>query len=438
MKSIPWTPAVFLVAVGTVGGWSLHHLLAGAGDGAEAAEAAVSPADMAVQVATAPVAVGAFAVTVEAFGVVRLLPAAAWTITSRAGGQVTAAPVPPGTRVAAGQLLVAFDRAAPTAIVAQMHAEVERAAGELSAFDQVGRATRLADLEVAAARATMTAELADAQAGRLEGLRGDGLVAERTSLEARREAGQRALEREAEQRALAHYRTTGADLARAQLVAALDAAKARLLDAEAILAQTDVKAPAAGVLDELTVRPGDSPAAGAVLGALILDEGRRIELAVAADLVGRVVPGAIVSWHGPEGDQAGPSERTGTIEAVASRADPATGMVSVFARSTQASPTLLPGTRVSAEIETEHLARVPLVPDHAVLRSGERQVVVVAGADGLTHSVPVRVRGRHAGVTAVEGALAEGDRVIIDGGYNLPEGARVVPKPPAPASGDGH
>ena len=86
---------------------------------------------------------------------------------------------------------------------------------------------------------------------------------------------------------------------------------------------------------------------------------------------------------------------------------------------------LLPGARVFGEIELRRLSGVILVPERAVLRAADVQVVVLA-RDGKALVVQVQVLGRHAGLAAIAGSVHEHDSVIVDGGYNLPDGASVV------------
>ena len=68
---------------------------------------------------------------------------------------------------------------------------------------------------------------------------------------------------------------------------------------------------------------------------------------------------------------------------------------------------------------------VVLVPESAVVRTHDAQVVVLADA-GHARVVPVSVQGRHGGLAAVAGEVREGQRVIVSGGYNLPDGAGIT------------
>ena len=71
------------------------------------------------------------------------------------------------------------------------------------------------------------------------------------------------------------------------------------------------------------------------------------------------------------------------------------------------------------------------MPESALVRSADRTVVVTVDAGDIAHVVPVEVLGRSAGRVAVAGEVHAGDRVIVDGAFNLPDGAHVVAEPGA-------
>jgi membrane fusion protein (multidrug efflux system) len=169
---------------------------------------------------------------------------------------------------------------------------------------------------------------------------------------------------------------------------------------------------------------------GASLGTLLLAEGRVLAFAVAASATYGLRLDAPASWTGSDG-----SRQQGRVRSIAGGVEASSGLVEVRVAPDREALRLPPGLVVRGEIERGRLAAALLVPDRAVLRSGDRLAVVVAGADGAAHVRTVVVRGSHGGLTAVEGELAATDRVIVAGGYNLPDGAHVVEQaqaPPAP------
>ena len=116
--------------------------------------------------------------------------------------------------------------------------------------------------------------------------------------------------------------------------------------------------------------------------------------------------------------------------------DPATGTVEVRIVP-DAGAEELPGELVRGEIVLENLAGVLLVPQAALVRAQGKSAVVLVGAGGIAHVVTLEVLARHADLAAVRGELHAGDVLIVEGAYNLPEGARTVGIVEAPAAAPG-
>ncbi len=440
MKSSTWISGVLVLVAGVAGGWALHGFLGGVSSDQSDEQSApsVSPADMAVTVATADVRQADFPVLVAALGMVQATPSASIDLTSRAGGRVAEVPVVQGQHVSKGDVVVRFDPTPSEATLAQARADLARAEAALAAFDRGGRDTERRKLEVDLERARTGADVASAQLARLVPLQKDGLVADRTVEETRLEVAQRELEHTAAEQALETYRSSGADLERQRLVAERASAAARVADAEAVRADVEVKAPLDGVVTTLMVRPGETTDPMRALARLLVNEDRRVQFDVQPHDAARLTVGARAQWTGRGG-----IERTGMVESIGAVVDEYSGLVAVYVRADDGKHAPQPGLAVSGSLEVERLSGALLVPERAIIRSNDQQAVVVASADGVAHIVPVTVRTRHEGVAAVEGELKAGDRVIVDGAYNLPEGAHVVPESngsssSATSDGSGH
>lgn len=425
MNTSTWISGALVLAAGLAGGWALRGSLATGGEpsGGEVSPA-LEPASMAVAVTTEEVRRGDFPVLVAALGRVKAAPTASIALTSRAGGRVVEVPVVPGQQVKKDDVVVRFDKTPADAALAQARAELARAEAALDAFDRGGRDTERRRLEVDVERTRTAAELASAQLERLRPLQRDGLVAARTVEEARLELAQRELERDAAAQALAAYRDSGAELERRRLAAELAAARARVADAEAVRAEVEVIAPASGTVTELSVRPGESVDPQRALARLLVADGRRVQFDVSPVDASRLSVGARARWHGMGG-----AARSGAIDAIGATVDELTGLVKVFVRPDGEEPPAEPGRAVRGDLEAGRLTGALLVPERAIIRADDQQAVVIVDEDDLAHVVTVAVRARHEGVAAVEGGLNAGDRVVVDGAFNLPEGAHVVPVP---------
>jgi len=141
---------------------------------------------------------------------------------------------------------------------------------------------------------------------------------------------------------------------------------------------------------------------------------------VAAGESAGLQPGARATWEDALGTHgAGALQRLGGV------VDPVTGLIEAVVAPDTASAGEPPGLAVSGELQLRVLHDVVLVPEAAVLRAHDAQVVVLADA-GHARVVPVTVKGRHGGLAAVTGEVRDGQRVIVSGGYNLPDGAGIT------------
>jgi Cu(I)/Ag(I) efflux system membrane fusion protein len=95
---------------------------------------------------------------------------------------------------------------------------------------------------------------------------------------------------------------------------------------------------------------------------------------------------------------------------------------------------LRPGMFVDVELELGALAGVA-VPDAAVLATGERTLVFVAGADGRFEPREVELAGRQAGESFLRAGLRAGERVAAEAGFLVDSETRLRGGTPA-ATGD--
>jgi Cu(I)/Ag(I) efflux system membrane fusion protein len=93
---------------------------------------------------------------------------------------------------------------------------------------------------------------------------------------------------------------------------------------------------------------------------------------------------------------------------------------------------LRPGMFVDVTLELGELAGVA-VPDAAVLATGERALVFVAGADGHFTAREVEILGRQAGETYLRAGLAAGERVAAEASFLLDSESRLRTGPTAQA-----
>lgn len=109
--------------------------------------------------------------------------------------------------------------------------------------------------------------------------------------------------------------------------------------------------------------------------------------------------------------------------------DQSTGTVNLRAEFPNPDGFLLPGMYVRARLQQAVDESAISVPQQAVVRSGTGSAVLVVGEDGKVRSQPVTVGRAVENRWVIEGGLAAGDRVIVEGLQKVRPGAPATPVP---------
>lgn len=213
-------------------------------------------------------------------------------------------------------------------------------------------------------------------------------------------------------------------IARSQLDAqraTRDAARARVAQVRAQLADRVVRAPFAGVLGLRQVSPGSLVSPGTVITTL--------------DDIGQVY----VDFPMPEGQlaQVGAGQRVdgsaaaypgrtfeGTVQTVDARVDPATRAVTVRGSFANADRALKPGMLVQVRVRRPERQAL-LVPEISVVQAGSESYVYRAAAEGVVERVDVELGARSGGRVEVVAGLKSGDRIVVDGVGKLRPGQKI-------------
>jgi multidrug efflux pump subunit AcrA (membrane-fusion protein) len=189
-----------------------------------------------------------------------------------------------------------------------------------------------------------------------------------------------------------------------------------------------IRAPIDGVLESLHCHPGQTIAIGSPIGEVV--DTRQLFAAIwlpsrSASLVriglkAYIRPGEDRS---PPPSSADPGEQTltGKVAFVGRMADPQTGSLPIHILVDNPQGRLTIGQSVQVSIIVEERKSVLQVPVAAVLDLGEGPVLSIV-RDGKSVVLHPEVRTPHQGWIEVAGTdLKEGEPVIVEGGYNLPE-----------------
>jgi membrane fusion protein, heavy metal efflux system len=348
------------------GAWLLAAVLA-ACHGKPAEEVATTEA---VAVEVAPATTGTIRAVISATGTVEPAPGADWTIIAPGPGRIAEMPKAEGDRVRPGDLLVRFD--APT-----LRAEASTKAAE-------------------AGQAQANLEHARQNHERLALLLEKGIAARREVEDARKEL----LDAEAALRGAAAAAASAAELA----------------------GRTVVRARFAGVVAKRSHNPGDTVDGSAGDPVLRVIDPSRLQVTAAVPVrdLGRIVVGRASRVKAPGSEAEG---WEGQVLSLPAAVDPATGTAPVRV---SAPPSLAAGTPVQLEIVAEEHQGVVVVPAAAVVREDDRPAVFVVGSDGKAHRRPVTLGLEAADQIEIAQGVAAGEKVVVKGHEELPDGATVT------------
>jgi multidrug efflux system membrane fusion protein len=293
----------------------------------------------------------------------------------------------------------------------------------LAEYEAAGRENHERELQAALHRAEAQIVLLDAQQARLEPLHRDGLVADKALDEARQAAAQARSDRALAEASVSAFQKTGAGLQHTTLIAAREAAAANVNEAQHILDEVVVRAPCDGQVVEFSARAGASLAVGEVFARIVAEGAYIVVFGLEPGSLGDVHLGARATWEG-----VGRELQAGNVVRISQSIEPANGLFDVYVAPAPDVRLALVGLTVLGEIEVGRTESAILVPEEAVLRSGDRQTVVIAEG-GIAKVVPVDLLGRHGGRAAIRGAVPVGAHVVVGGGYNIPDGAGIVEIP---------
>ena len=184
-----------------------------------------------------------------------------------------------------------------------------------------------------------------------------------------------------------------------------------------------IKAPFTGIVSQLPVKPGNEVQVGSQLFQLARRDRLEVALGVEPDEESRVHQGQRVRVRPLFGNGNGGGVRT-SVSQVNAVVDPNTRLVDVIVRLTgkQARP-FLPGMRVQGTLSLK-VRNVLAVPRSAVLQDSKGDYLFVVRS-GKAHRVNVHTGLESGGLIGVRGALQAGDRVVVQGNYELSDGMAV-------------
>lgn len=180
--------------------------------------------------------------------------------------------------------------------------------------------------------------------------------------------------------------------------------------------QVVLRAPADGVLAEISVRAGDNVMAGQSLFRLNATDRIWLEARLPQASAGSVAPGARVDVR----VSSFPGETFhGTIESLLPELDPQTRTQTARIVLENADGRMAAGMFAEAVLHTTDATRRAWIPSEALIMTGRDSRVIVAHANGSFHPVRVRTGRQAAGRTEILEGLKGGERVVVSGQFLL-------------------
>jgi membrane fusion protein (multidrug efflux system) len=209
-----------------------------------------------------------------------------------------------------------------------------------------------------------------------------------------------------------------------QLEGTMKANAGRVAAAQARLSDTYIRAPFSGRVGLRRVSLGTLISPGTVITTLDDVSSIKVDFAVPDLYVGELRAGQLVTAR----TNAYPGRMfEGKVVSIDSRIDPATRAVTVRAMVPNRDAALKPGMFLTVDLSKERREAL-LVPEEALVPEQARQFVYVVTGDVVAKR-EVHLGRRQPGSVEVTEGIAAGDRVVIEGGIKLRDGAAIKEAP---------
>ena len=385
-----------------------------------------------VQVRTEAARRGTLLRTIEGLGRSEAIPEKLATLTPAVEGHVHDLLVKLGEAVEKGQPIVELDEAVARADLAEKTATRDGLKAALGLLKALPRPEERRVNELAIEQAQVALDRATRVAERLEPLLARHEISEQQAFEADLTVTQAKLQLQTAEAQLQVMMIGPKPEAVAEAEAKVKTAEGALEFSKAHLGFHTIRSPIDGVLNSLACHPGQTIAIGTMVGEVV--DTRQVFASVylpaSSALAVRVGQRARVRTVDTQPGQGGPADEhppdlAGKVDFVGRIADPQTGNLPVRVLVDNPEGLLTVGQTVGLTITVAEQVGVLEVPSASILDLGEGPVLTVV-RDGKTALLHPEVGASQDGWVAITGTdLEEGEPVIVEGGYNLPEGTPV-------------
>ncbi len=339
-----------------------------------------------------------------------------------------------GSRVHKGQLLAVLENADLAAAAEQSKGEFEQAEASYATTVEAGVPQQMQKAELDAASAKAGYEAAQKVYDSRKDLFQQGALPRRDLDAAQVALAQAKTQSDVAERQLVDLKRLGEQQALKSAKGQLGAAKGKLMGSAAQLSYSEIRSPLDGVVTERPQYAGELAAANQPLMTLMdlskLIAKAHISRAEAASLkVGDAadvrVPGSDDPIHG-------------RVSLVSPALDPGSTTVEVWAEVAKPDARLKPGMTAQVSMVAKTLKDALVVPAAAVFKNAEgADYVMVAGSDEHAHQKVVKVGIRNGDDVQIVSGLDAAEKVIVSGGYGLPDKTQIKLQEAAPSKDSG-
>ncbi len=385
-----------------------------------------------VTVQVEPARKGTMVEAVEGLGRSDALPSKLAMLTPAVEGHVHELVVKLGDAVTKGQPIVELDKSVALADLAEKTATRDGLKASLALLKSIPRPQERRSNELAVEQAKVGLERARAAADRLRPLFAQHEVSEQQVFEADLAVTSARLLQQTAEAQLQVMVIGPRPEAVTEAEARIQVAEGAVAFSKAHLDLHTIRAPIDGVLDSLGCHPGQTIAIGTPIGEVI--DTRQVHVSVylparSAQLVrvGQKARVRVVESHSGSSEVSASLEEglEGKVDFVGRLADAQTGNLPVLILVDNPDGRISIGQTMGVTIAVSEQQDVLEVPSAAVIDQGEGPVLTVV-RDGKSVALhPELGRSQGGWVAVSQTDLKEGEPVIVDGGYNLPEGTAV-------------
>jgi len=203
--------------------------------------------------------------------------------------------------------------------------------------------------------------------------------------------------------------------------AQLQAAKARLDAAEAQLSYSQIHSPISGVISDRPLFPGEMAAAGTPLLTVVDISRVIVKTSIPVTQAAALKVGNDATITAEPG-----IELHGKVTVVSPAVDPNSTTIEVWSEAPNPGEKLKPGATAHVAVIAATIPDAVIVPAVALLASDEGGLkVMILGGDSAAHDKKVEVGVREPDKAQILKGVSPGEKVIVQGGVGLEDGAKV-------------